>query len=95
VKLHYVSSGPYSVNPGEQNGAEAYCPAGMSVLGGGVYNGSFDLGVNVNTSYPFSTDSDAIPNNAWAADLNNASTESVMFAVWAVCAPATSVSIGP
>jgi hypothetical protein len=94
VKLHYVSSGPYGVAAGEQDGAEAHCPDGMSVLGGGVYNGSLDLGVNVNTSYPIDNDSDGILNDGWAADVNNASTEFVSFAVWAVCTPATSVSFG-
>jgi hypothetical protein len=68
----------------------------MSVVGGGVYNNSLDLGVNVNTTYPIDDeDADHVPNNGWAADVNNASTEYVGFAVWAVCVQATSVTFGP
>jgi hypothetical protein len=90
VALHYVSSGPFSVEAGQQDGADATCPPGTSVTGGGVYNGSTDTRVSVNTSYPFDgDDSDNVLDDGWSADLNNGSEASVMFAVWAVCTSAT------
>jgi hypothetical protein len=96
VTVEYALSGPSSVAPGEQAGAEADCPAGMSVTGGGLYNASESTGVSLNASYPFDGDDGAggfLPNDGWIAFLNNTSDVDVMFAVYAICTPATSVSL--
>jgi hypothetical protein len=68
----------------------------MSVVGGGVYNGSTDTGVNVNMSAPFDdADADVAADDGWSAYLNNASAEFVGFQVWAIRTSATSVSFSP
>jgi hypothetical protein len=68
----------------------------MSVVGGGVYNGSTDTGVNVNMSAPFDdADADVAADDGWSAYLDNASAEFVGFQVWAICTSATSVSFSP
>jgi hypothetical protein len=95
VALKYVLSGPSSVAPGEQNGAEVACPSGMSVTGGGLYNASEDTGVTLNASYPFDGDGATggfVPDDGWAAYVNNEGTETVGFAVYAICTSPTSVS---
>jgi hypothetical protein len=95
VALKYALSGPSSVAPGEQAGADAVCPSGMSVTGGGLYNESEDTGVTLNASYPFDGDGMVggfVPDDGWTAYVNNTSTETVSFAVYAICTSATSVS---
>jgi hypothetical protein len=67
----------------------------MSVTGGGLYNASEDTGVNINASYPFDGDGMVdgfLPNDGWAAYVNNTSDEFVSFAVYAICTSASSVS---
>ena len=95
VALKYVLSGPMSVAPGTQDGAEVECPSGMSVVGGGAYVDSEDTSVSINTSYPFDStpmQGGFVPNGGWAAYVNNPTADWVPFAVYAVCTSASSAS---
>jgi hypothetical protein len=56
------------------------CPAGTSVLGGGVFVAATGTAVSVNSSYPSA--------NGWYADVNNASGAATSFNVYAVCGKA-------
>ena len=54
------------------------CPTGTKVLGGGGISSSLDLAVNINSSIP--------QDNGWAIAMNNESTSSESFNIYAVCA---------
>ena len=94
--LTYVSTayGPFPANT--QYGGEAVCGSNLHPLGGGVVSDSGTAGQQaVNSSYPSDgkgtgTDGTA----AWWADVDNKSTAALGFVVYAVCAPAGSVT-GP
>jgi hypothetical protein len=95
VSVTYALSGPSGVAAGQQAGADAVCPAGTHVTGGGIYDQSEDTGVSINASYPFDGDGMTggfVPDDGWEAFLNNESTEFVSFAVYAVCVSASSVN---
>ena len=65
-------------NPaGSQTRGTASCPTGTKVLGGGVYSATVSLGVNINSSFP--------NQNGWAVDMNNATSSTDTFDVYAVC----------
>jgi hypothetical protein len=78
---------------GTQTSGEVDCPNGQSVTGGGVAVLSTNTAVSVNSSGPWDNDSDAdaIENNGWIADVNNASGSATFFNVHAVCVSASSV----
>jgi hypothetical protein len=72
-----VGSGSLGSPAGQQVHGAASCPAGKSVLGGGVFVTSTSVLVNVNSDYP--------SGNGWAADVNNASGAATSFTVYAIC----------
>src|SRR5262249_56333797 len=57
----------------------AACPAGTAPLGGGGASSSFDLAVNINSSFPPDT------LDSWRLDENNASGSFTTFQAFAVC----------
>ena len=71
-------------NPaGSQDFGSVPCPAGKSVLGGGVY-GSGDIDQSVNGSYP--GDPDGVGStNGWNGYMNNKSATDETFRVYAIC----------
>jgi hypothetical protein len=67
-------------NPaGTETHSVADCPGGRAVLGGGVYSSSFDLNVNINSSYPVST-------IEWSGFENNNSGTAATTATYVICA---------
>jgi len=94
--LTYVSTayGPFPAHT--QYGGEAVCAANLHALGGGVVSDSGTPGQQaVNSSYPSDgTGSGNDGTRAWWADVDNNSTGTLGFVVYAVCAPAGSVT-GP
>jgi hypothetical protein len=75
---HYaVVSNSVSNPSGVQNSAIAACPSGTKVTGGGGYNSSGDLAVNINTSIP--------SGNGWRVDANNAGAGANSLTSYAVC----------
>jgi hypothetical protein len=97
--LTYVSS-PYAAIPaGIEYGGEAVCTGSDHVVGGGVATESTPDAsqiVHVDGSYPSDgAGTGAQGNKAWWADVNNSSaTTHLGFTVYAICAPAGSVT-GP
>ncbi len=75
-----VSSGPLPAGYGSQDLGLVSCPVNTVVYGGGVLLASDSLDANVNSSWPSS--------NGWSAYVNNASTTSTSFTVYAVCGAA-------
>lgn len=94
--LTYVSTayGPFPAHT--QYGGEAVCGSTLHALGGGVVSDSGTPGDQaVNSSYPSDgTGSGNDGTTAWWADVDNNSTGTLGFVVYAVCAPAGSVT-GP
>ncbi len=72
-----VNSGPLPSGYGSQDLGSVSCPVHTVVYGGGVLLASDSLDANVNSSWP--------TNNGWSAYVNNASTSSTSFTVYAVC----------
>ena len=83
-----VNSGPLPAAYGSQDLGSVSCPVNTVVYGGGVLLASDSLDANVNSSWP--------TNNGWSAYVNNASSASTTFTVYAVCgaAPAGYAVIG-
>jgi hypothetical protein len=65
--------------PGQQSGIHTSCPAGLVVVGGGVYATSTSLQVNINSTFPFASAT------AWSVSENNASTSDETFTPSVVC----------
>jgi hypothetical protein len=78
-KTHYqLVSGPPVVNAtGTETNTSAFCPGGLSTIGGGVVS-SGGLGVNINTTFPFA--------GGWGGDENNASGSNADVTAYALCA---------
>lgn len=94
VGLTYVRSASVTNPAGAQTYVSVYCPAGLSVTGGGVYT-SGDVSQNINASYPIdNSDADTVPNNGWAGFVNNTGSYTFSAYAWAICASATSVANG-
>jgi len=76
---HYqvVTSSGVTNAAGDQSTAIVACPSGTKVTGGGGYNSSSDLAVNINSSIP--------SGNGWRIDENNAGTGSNTAYSYAVC----------
>jgi hypothetical protein len=67
-------------NPaGQQTGAGSTCPKGTVLLGGGALSSSRATSVNLNSSFPLST-------NTWYTYMNNASSGDASVTVYRVCA---------
>jgi hypothetical protein len=86
--------GPFPAHT--QYGGEAACTGGQHVLGGGVVGVGSDYNEqSVNSSYPSNgTGSTDFGNAGWSVYVDNLSTRSLGFTVYAICAPASSVT-GP
>lgn len=99
VGVNYVTS-PDKLSGGQvQSSGIADCPVGQSVIGGGIQVDSLGTStspVHLISSYPLDTadDTDTIPNNAWAAVVDNTTlpTTTIKFRVCAICTSATSVN---
>ncbi len=96
ASLSYVSAdfGPFPA--GTQYGGEANCAGGLHAVGGGVVSESATAGgQTVNSTYPSDGSGSGDPGTtAWSAYVDNASSNSLGFTVYAICAPAGSVT-GP
>jgi hypothetical protein len=86
--------GPFPA--GTQYGGEVTCAGGEHAVSGGVLSDSSDPGdQQVNSDYPSDGSGSGAPGTrAWSAFVDNTSAGSLGFTVFAVCAPAASVS-GP
>jgi hypothetical protein len=86
--------GPFPAHT--QYGGEAVCASNLHALGGGVVSDSGTPAQQaVNSSYPSDgTGTGTDGTRAWWADVDNNSTGTLGFVVYAVCAPAGSVT-GP
>jgi hypothetical protein len=93
VNLRYLTGADVTIAPGDQEYGDVNCPAGTTLTGGGVYSSGL-TDVSVNASYPVDTgvDADSLPNNRWAAYVNNNSLDDQLFRVYAICTTATTVS---
>jgi hypothetical protein len=71
--------GTVTVNPaGHQTSASAFCPGGLSTLGGGLVSSSADgANVTLNTTFPFT--------GGWTGDENNASGSNYNITVYVLC----------
>jgi hypothetical protein len=95
VAVKYVEGASVSGPAGAQTRADAQCPAGWSVIGGGARSDSGDVAVNVNSSMPTDgNDANGLFDDAWRVDMNNADTAPWTFRAWAICVVATSTSGG-
>jgi hypothetical protein len=90
-RLTYVSTdwGPFPANT--QYPGETQCGPDLHVVGGGVLSDSPTAGKQaVNSTYPSNGTGTGEPGNtAWWADVDNLSTGSLGFVVYAICAPGT------
>jgi hypothetical protein len=61
--------GPTNDNPpGAESNSHAYCPTGLSVLGGGIWSSSPSTAVNLNTINPITGEWNGWENNASGSD---------------------------
>ena len=72
-----VKSGSLTAPASVQTHGSVTCPTGKVPLGGGVFFSSGSVVADINSSYPTAT--------GWAADVNNGSTGSSSFIVYATC----------
>jgi hypothetical protein len=93
VRTSQFTNPPDSSTPGE-----AVCPSGTNVIGGGAkalgtgIGSPSNLDQNVGTSWPArSTDTSAEP-DSWFVYMNNSSSNTLYFYVYAVCAPVNMTS---
>jgi hypothetical protein len=76
-----VFTGTEEPNPAGTNSvADAVCPSGLSVLGGGVISGSGATTVDINSTYPLSRGS------GWEDLENNGSTANAVISPYGICA---------
>ena len=80
----------------EQAYAEVVCDPGEHAVGGGVASASGVPGAeDVNSSYPSDGTSTGAPGTtAWSVYVDNTTDDDLGFAVYVICAPATTVT-GP
>lgn len=93
--LSYVAQdyGPFPANT--ENVGEAACGSNLHVVGGGVLTGGGYADQAVNSSYPSSGDGSFNEGTTgWTAAVDNLSSSTQSFTVYAICAAASSVS-GP
>jgi hypothetical protein len=88
--LTYVAAdyGPFDAHT--ENGGRALCGPNLHVVGGGVIA---DTGLLVNSSYP-SDDQYRDGTTGWSVFVDNFTNEQLSYRVYAICAPAQSVT-GP
>jgi hypothetical protein len=92
VDLTYLTGPDVTVEAGSQQFGELLCPDGKSAIGGGVFTFG-DSSVSLNDSYPEDGDDpDELPDDGWAADVNNAGAAAETFNLYVICATAGSVS---
>jgi hypothetical protein len=71
----------------KQTAKRAPCPAGTTVLGGGVYTGGSGLNDEVASSAPYDgPDADRVPDDGWVGEINAGSSDRSM-TTYAICAP--------
>jgi hypothetical protein len=96
AQLQYVAAdfGPFPSHT--QYSGEAVCPASAHVVGGGVVSESSSPGTQaVNSTYPSDgSGSETEGTRAWTADVDNLSSQSLGFTVYAICTAAASTT-GP
>lgn len=91
--LKYVKSADFTAAANNQTNGVATCPAGTFVTGGGAFSSSAGTVVSINSSNPgYSTTPQGTAPDQWQVDMNNTSNTASTFQVYAICAPATSVS---
>jgi hypothetical protein len=92
VSLVIVRGPSVSVGNNSQGGAQADCPAGLSVTGGGVSSDGL-VGADVNSSYPDDgPDGDTLQDDGWQINVNNTTGSSQNIRAYVICAQATSTS---
>ena len=87
IRATYVTSRSFGVEPGEQVGGFATCPAGQIAVGGGGYGSSANPLQSMDASEPRKGPGSSVPNE-WAAWFNNGTSTDNSFIVYAVCIPA-------
>ncbi len=96
VSLHYVTGPEVNTSGADQYHAEAVCPAGLSVTGGGVVSSSADSGeMQVNSSYPADISGAGIPREGWFADVDVSDADPHFITAYAICAAASALSGSP
>jgi hypothetical protein len=85
----HVNADPYpgtAAAPNTQTIKDAFCNSSSEyVVGGGVQRSGADANVVASISYP-------IDNSTWQVGVNNTTSGSIAFTVWAVCLPISDVS---
>jgi ABC-type phosphate transport system substrate-binding protein len=84
LKVTYVTSHSFGIEPGEQVGGFATCPSGQIAVGGGGYGSSANPAQNIDASEPRKGSGSSVPNE-WAAWFNNGTSSPDSFIVYAVC----------
>jgi len=88
--LTYVAASYGPFDPHTENGGQALCGQNLHVVGGGV---EADSGLLVNSSYP-SDDQYRDGTTGWSVFVDNFTNQPLSYRVYAICAPAQSVT-GP
>lgn len=84
IKVSYITSRSFDIEPGEQVGGFATCPSGQIAVGGGGYGSSANPAQNMDASEPRKGSGSSVPNE-WAAFFNNGTGTPDSFIVYAVC----------
>jgi hypothetical protein len=92
IKVSYVTSRSFGIEPGEQVGGFATCPSGQIAVGGGGYGSSANPAQNMDASEPRKGPGSSVPNQ-WAAFFNNGTGTPDSFIVYAVCVSPAHASV--
>lgn len=93
VNLTYRTHSTVTVAAGTQGTGSATCPAGTVVIGGGAWHSPDDPNITVNSSDWALGDVTNRP-DTWAVEIHNGSATAASLHVSAICATATSYSLG-
>jgi hypothetical protein len=82
-----IITSPKTVPNRQQVAAEAHCPQGEQVTGGGIEIAGDNLGIEVADAFPIDgPDADHVPDDGWHATANNDATgHSTQMQVFAIC----------
>ena len=96
LDLLYVRTGPLSAVAGVTE-VYLFCPEDLAAVGGGLASTGSGTTLGMHGSFPFDdgmiagADSDSIPDDGWAVEVNNDAATGTVFAAYAVCGSATTI----